>query len=312
MLILAGVALSMVMGDESIIDQANSATEKTKGADVYETVEIAVGNNKSAKYSGMGTTTKQEVVDQLYIDGKITAEEKADIEEDWKITIGNVEVDFNKLDEQNITSSSITNDNIGDYIDLGNNIIGTESTADDWRILYVDGSTIYAILADYLPAAQVPTSAGLNTDVTKYLYSVWIDTDRDTLVNGLKNEAAWSTFTNGIVGATATGSPTSELLMSSYNIKNGTELVYTDYPKLDSGVEDYNLYVPHTEAVSDCNGYWLASPRVDFSLSVWFMGCDGLVGDSYYALTEFSARPVVSLPSSITAELVDGVWTVSQ
>lgn len=48
-------------------------------------------------------------------------------------------------------ASKITNANIGDYIDLGNNIVGTDSTSDDWRILYVDGDTVYAILAELLP-----------------------------------------------------------------------------------------------------------------------------------------------------------------
>ena len=58
------------------------------------------------------------------------------------------------------TLALVTNENIGDYIDLGNNIIGTESTTDDWRILYKDESTVYAILADYLPASQVPETSG--------------------------------------------------------------------------------------------------------------------------------------------------------
>ena len=208
------------------------------------------------------------------------------------------------------TLALVTNANIGDYINLGNNVVGTESTADDWRILYKDGNTVYAILADYLPSTQVPASAGLDTDTTDYLYSVWSDTDRDTLLNGLKNTTAWSNFTNGIVGATATGSPTAELLMSSYNTKNGTDVDYTTYPDLDSSTEDYDLYVPHTEAVSDCDGYWLASPCVDASDAVWDVDCGGFVNCASDCADYLGARPVISLPSSITAELVNGVWVV--
>ena len=208
------------------------------------------------------------------------------------------------------TLALVTNANIGDYIDLGNSVIGTESTSDDWRILYKDGETVYAVLADYLPADQVPTSAGLDTNTTDYPYGVWSDTDRDTLVNGLLNTTAWSNFTNGIAGATATGSPTAELLMSSYNTKNGTEIVYTDYPTLDSSTTDYDLYVPHTSAVDECYGYWLASPDADGSDYVWRVRCSGFVGNYDYYSTSYGARPVVSLPSSITAELVDGVWVI--
>ena len=213
-------------------------------------------------------------------------------------------------EEKSSTLALVTNANIGDYIDLGNNVIGTESTSDDWRILYKDGNTVYAILADYLPANQVPVSAGLDTNTTDYPYSVWSDTDRDTLLNGLKNTTAWSNFTNEIVGATATGSPTAELLMSSYNTKNGTELVYTDYPTLDSSTTDYDLYVPHTSAVDECYGYWLASPLADYSCDVWLVSCIGDVGSGYYDGAGIGARPVVSLSSDITADLVDGVWVV--
>ena len=211
------------------------------------------------------------------------------------------------------TLALVTNDNIGDYIDLGNNIIGTESTADDWRILYKDGETIYAILADYLPAEQVPDSSGLDKGKGNLPYAVWSSINRDTLINGLKNTTAWSNFTNGIEGALATGSPTAELLMSSYNTKNGTELVYTDAPTLDSTTEDYDLYVPHTEEVCYCYGYWLASPLASTAFSNgWFVGYAGDVFSNAYYETGLAARPVVSLPSSITVELVDGVWTVMQ
>ena len=32
--------------------------------------------------------------------------------------------------------SAIKNENIGDYIDLGNNVIGNSNTTDDWKILH--------------------------------------------------------------------------------------------------------------------------------------------------------------------------------
>ena len=208
------------------------------------------------------------------------------------------------------TLASVTNANIGDYIDLGNNIIGTESTSDDWRILYKDGDTIYAILADYLPAEQVPETAGLNTKLTTYPYSVWAS-NRDTLLKGLLNTTAWSDLTNGIEGALATGSPTAELLMSSYNTQNGTELVYTDLPTLDSETVNYDLYVPHTKAFRQCGGYWLASPSSPGY--IWNVGFGGYVDDcKAYNYSNLGVRPVVSILSRIVAELVDGVWVVLQ
>lgn len=211
-----------------------------------------------------------------------------------------------------ITLEQVTNDNIGDYIDLGNNIIGTESTSDDWRILYKEGDIVYAILTDYLPADLVPESAGLDTNTEYYPYSVWSEADRDTLLNGFKNESAWSNFTNGIQGALATGSPTAELLFKSYNTKNGTELVYTNDPELDSLTKDYDLYVPNTKTIDVCDGYWLVSPCANNSDGVWILTSNGRVLDHYYALELVAVRPVVALPSSTKVALIDGVWKVLQ
>ena len=61
------------------------------------------------------------------------------------------------------TPALITNNNIGDYIDLGNNIVKTINTTDDWRILYKDNNNVYAILSDYLPTEYLPTIPDVTT-----------------------------------------------------------------------------------------------------------------------------------------------------
>ncbi len=212
------------------------------------------------------------------------------------------------------TLGLVTNANIGDYIDLGNNVVGTETTTDDWRILYRDGDTVYAILADYLPATQVPASAGLQTEPTSYPYNVWLEMYPGgvTFLNGLKNTTAWNSFANGISEATVTGTPTAELLMSSYNAKNGTNLNYTSYPTLDNTTEDCDLYVPHTSRINDCSGYWLASYG-DYDSELMFVAYDFTLDKSHdFGGMFMGVRPVVSLPSSTSAKLINGVWTVSQ
>ena len=206
--------------------------------------------------------------------------------------------------------SNITNDNIGEYIDLGNNIIGTENTSDDWRILYKEGETVYAILADYLPAIQVPETTGLSTDATSYPYSVWTNNGRDALLDILLNQTAWSDFANEIPGATVTGSPTAELLMNSYNTKTGTELVYTDSPTLDNTIEDYDLYVPHTEIYESCSGYRLATKYESDSYNVWYVLYNGEIAHLHPQDSTTAIRPVIALPSNIAVKLVNEIWTV--
>ena len=227
--------------------------------------------------------------------------------------------DYSQTPDEDVSSSittlaTLTTSNIGDYIDLGNNIVGTESTSDDWRMLYKDENAVYVILADYLPAEFVPDEANLYTDTSSYPYNVCSDIDRDALINGLLNTTAWSDFTNGITGALAMGSPTKELFFNSYKVKNGIELQNNI---IDSSITDYDLYVPHTSVVENCNGYWLATSMEGTSDNVWYVNYNGGVGDDYYyhgywnvGSSEFSSRPVVSLPLDTEIKLVDGIWEV--
>ena len=219
--------------------------------------------------------------------------------------------DFSQTPEK-LTLSLVTNDNIGDYIDLGNNIIGTKATSDDWRILYKEDDTVYAILADYLPASQVPESAGLTTNTTDYPYSVWSDIDRDILLNGLLNEVAWKDFANGISGATVIGSPTGELLINSYNTEYGTEFLYTLYPilNINSSSENYNLYVPHTSVYENCYRYWLASPINEEIDTMFDVNYNGAVGYYSYNKDGCSARPVVSIPTDTMCNYENGIWKI--
>ena len=205
-----------------------------------------------------------------------------------------------------LTLGKITKDNIGDYIDLGNNIINEESTTDDWRILYKDETAVYAVLDDYLPVVQIPEEAGLTTDLENTVYNVW----SDDLVNKLLNNAAWSEFTNGILGAKAIGAPKVEMFVDSYNAKNGTELVYTDRPKLDSTTEDYDLYVPHPDYTGEVYGHWLASIPEGYSDWSWVSSFDGMIRTNAWTLRNYAVRPVVELPLNTECSYNNGIWTV--
>ena len=94
MLILAGVSLSMVMGDGSIIDQANSATEKTRAGEVKEQIELWRANNKLAQYTHIGDESATELIDRLKTDGLITDDNVSGS----TITVGEYTVDLDAID----------------------------------------------------------------------------------------------------------------------------------------------------------------------------------------------------------------------
>ena len=71
----------------------------------------------------------------------------------------------NKITELTMIDK-INSSNYGEYVDLGTNILDSNSTKNDWRILYKDTTSnqIYLILADYLPNEnEVAEDIGLTT-----------------------------------------------------------------------------------------------------------------------------------------------------
>ena len=217
--------------------------------------------------------------------------------------------DIPEVEPEYVSLGTVLNDDIGEYVDIGNSFVGTSSTSDDWRILYREGSYVYAIMADYLPKTSLPENTGFATSATSS-YSVYSRTGREVFVNAMNNTEIWSPFTNGITGVTATGSPTGEVLMASYNELNGTTYDYTYWPVLDKTTEKFDVYVPHIgEIVENTQGYWLASGVGD---AVWACDYSGEINPYSYSDTVLAIRPVIKLPISLEAELKDNVWIIKR
>ena len=195
------------------------------------------------------------------------------------------------------TLEEVTNDNIGDYIDLGNNIVGTNSTSDDWRVLYVENNMVYAILADYLPnSTGYAEATGLDVSDEFGVYSNEETGSAEILANGLRNQTAWSGMANGIVGATATGTPTFELFLKSYNLKNETDYEIGDSIEIVSN----DLYQPRSTS-----GY-----RLDYGDGNYVV--EGYIIESVYGYNYPGAgiRPIVELPNTTSVTLSNKIWTV--
>ena len=138
----------------------------------------------------------------------------------------------------------------------------------------------------------------------------------------------------------AIGVPTLEMWVESWNKKHGLEsddinklqLYYasnatgyfvgtSENPDANSsyfvyqpGTTGYTdpLYCPHTSAVDNCNGYWLASPSVGDTFHIMFVSGDGVIAYNNFTDYVHGVRPIVCLPSDITATWneTDGVWNI--
>ena len=168
---------------------------------------------------------------------------------------------------------------------------------------------------DYL--VQNPTSANTNAKATKAMLT----------------QPAWDSFRDSNNYAQfVIGGPTLEMWVASYNAKGYTPL-YTNvnntgyYIGNSEGTTDYyysvtddsnngygdTLYFPHQKVVSNCYGYWLASPSADDTDRVMYVYYAGLVGFNYYHYNLVGVRPLVSLKSEVKAvqNADTGVWELS-
>ena len=210
-------------------------------------------------------------------------------------------------------------------------------TLNNWKVFYNDEANgyTYIILDDYLPNAAVPASAGLTNVNT---YAVKTTTNRDDLINGLGTKSNWSSLLTGTLNGNAIdysssqdanifamGAPTLELWVNSWNTSYPSDTLYTNTKTGMSGEYNYGyyigtdytgttstyvslssktgysnrLYFPHQSSLSNCYGYWLASPSANHDGAVMHVYCDGRVDGSSYSSNAYAARPVVCLPSNI-------------
>lgn len=221
------------------------------------------------------------------------------------------------------TLAEITSENYGDYIDLGKNVIGNNTSTDDWRILYNDTEKgkVYAILADYLPISTgIAEKAGLEAS-----YSVYSNIDRDTLLKGFESNAWKSLISSNLQNKIdVKGAVTADILMDSYNEKHHSNLYYTDNSTYlyntpndkTSGID--TLYVlPGTdnEDYEKNDEYWLNSPITSLDNLLRTVNEKGKFDAANYSFGA-AVRPIAIISSNIkvtnTRSNGQTIWKIAE
>lgn len=216
-----------------------------------------------------------------------------------------------------IDIKELTVDNYGDYLDLGKSIVGTSSSADDWRIIYNDKSEkkVYAILADLLPnGTGINASAGFQTTG---VYQVYLnrDSNNDNLLSILKDRNKWkellSSNLQGNKKLVVQGGITDSKLLSSYKERHNDSSI-TSYSKLDNSD---TLYFPNSNH-NGCAGYWIASyNNVYYIKNLWSLSFyfSKMLYDYNYSDTNNGIRPVVIL--DYNTKIISkgtGLWSIAE
>ncbi len=97
LLILAGISISAISGEDGMISKAGTAKEKSRAGEIKDIVGLTVSNNKIAEVQGESITTKEELVSQLVEQELLTPEEESLLENQDVITIEGITIDFSQL-----------------------------------------------------------------------------------------------------------------------------------------------------------------------------------------------------------------------
>ena len=149
LLILAGVSIATLTGDNGILTQAGNAKDNTRGASVQEAIDLWKANKNADELAGTSTAqTKDELLNQLLGEKLLTAEEKTKLAAGETITIGNKNIILAKTLIEQFNAGEIK---IGDYVDYtpvaGSTSVTKEETGYDAVQSYtVDTTTTWRVL----------------------------------------------------------------------------------------------------------------------------------------------------------------------
>ena len=135
LLILAGISISMLTGENGVITQARKSKEETRGGTVEEQRDLWRSNNKLDKQTGDNTTqTLNELLADLIEKNELTEVERDKILDEGFVIIGSHYIDFTLSDE----------DDEIDWSKLGPGLYktGTKELIKSWQQLIDDGDII--------------------------------------------------------------------------------------------------------------------------------------------------------------------------
>lgn len=320
LLILAGVTISVIVGNESSMEKAKLAKEENEKGNEFDLIKLAVtdamskGDDGSIKLTNLNSSLSGLVI------------ENATGNSPWTVT-GNT---GNKYRIKNNGEVKLKTSNVLDTIQIGDTInystTFNNALLENWRAFYIDDDYIYIISNEYLPYSAVQNIDGVvqGNSSTSGNYAVK-GSSRDDLINAMTKKSNWSGLLIGILNGNsidystssdtnikAMGGPTLDVYVNSWNKQypnskifiatneNGYYVGSSENPTTFNVGEPNSdsLYCPYTNSFASCNGYWLASPSAKNTSNLMSIGHSGSVSYYGYTGTDRAFRPIICLPSS--------------
>ncbi len=145
LLLLAGISVQMLTGNNGILIRAGQSKNETKEAELIEEAKLDIMNYQISKSKVDLTEKKLDKILAQYGE-VITGEGNTKV---LKTSDGNLQIPISKIYNGNLKTSTISESDEVDYygevidydVDLGIDIDGNSQY--DWKIFYNDGTNIY-------------------------------------------------------------------------------------------------------------------------------------------------------------------------
>ena len=159
LLILSGIVIGTLNGNNGIIENTNKAKRDTEISDWEEKIEIAIVKTEGAK----NNPTMDDIIEELIEDEIISDSSKVNMETGAITTNEPSYIIEGKLDDyiKGITADMIANsEDKSEY--YGAELKGyttadeTKAKVEKWQIFYADKNNIYIISSDYIDIQNIP------------------------------------------------------------------------------------------------------------------------------------------------------------
>lgn len=280
LLILAGVSISLVIGDNGILNQAVNGADRTNIESAIEKIEMEV----IASYDETGQinidTLKSNLEKNLEIDTSNFGE---------NLPSGNIKLNnFDFFIDENgevingiRLSSIITSNNYGDYINYPIDLNEDNNFNNDWRIFYNNGKNIFLIASDYikgnskyldLNSAEMYFYGNYNSNFFYSVYwynpnnstdTLYIHTGNNYINNNIAKLFMYNTYYSAYHNSTYTNAKATSSLLDTTVWQGFLDKKYGEYsigsPTLEMWIESWNQN--YTTLYSNYNetGYYIGT-----------------------------------------------------
>ena len=275
LLILAGVTLSMVMGDSGIFGKANSAKEKNQLSNAEETIRLAVLENKVKNVSGEVALTNDKLKEEI---AKKLTEQGYTVNGSTVTYYGDRTIDIeNYLEKEYKTYTAY---NVGDQVTVG-------------------GENFYVIKASSASEEKVTLLAEKNIDTTTMAQSDSANTIAFSSTN------YWSSI-EGItypynLNNTATSANTDAIAIAKVygTAKGGEGRLMTVDEVVALGGDRENSTTENCPSWINSSGFWLGSADSSNNVRFVYGHFSFLRNASFSVSNRYGVRPVIEISKDL-------------